>query len=381
MGKSLKGRELGKGITQRKDGLYQARFTNRFGKRKTIYAKTMSEITKRLREEQYLDDKKLNPVNDSMTLDEWFEQWITTCKIHCRDTTKRTYRIQYNRLREDLGWRPLSSLNLVILQDAFNHLKSDASRRDCRAVLVDMLNRAVECDMLMKNVAYGVKTTVDDEEPTEKRILSDDEIDILINTADPRGTLKIFLIVALETGMRMGEILGLTWDCIDFRERMIKVEKTLCYLPNNGEAIYEFHKPKTTAGKRSIPMTEKCRQALLYQKNWKSHVMVRHNPKTGFENLVFCSKSNNPIHEANIRGAIHYLVDKINRENPDIEFEPFTPHGLRHTFATKAIKRGMKPKTLQKILGHSSLQMTMDLYCHVEDDTLKSEMLLFEKAV
>ena len=68
------------------------------------------------------------------------------------------------------------------------------------------------------------------------------------------------------------------------------------------------------------------------------------------ENLVFCSKTNKPIHEANVRSAIRYVVAKINRENPELDFQPFTPHGLRHTFATKAIAKGMRPKTLQKML-------------------------------
>lgn len=380
MGKSLSGKELGSGITQRKDGLYQARFINRFGKRQTLYGKTVSEITKKLRDEQYKDEKQLNLVSPGMTLDEWYERWMTTCKQHCRDTTRRSYAIQYNRLRPELGWRKLSSLNLVILQDAFNHLKSDASRSDCRAVLIDMLNRAVESDLLVKNVAYGINTILEDEEYEEKRILSDDEIKILLSTK--KGcSLQNFLILGLGTGMRMGEMLGLTWDCVDFDKGLIMVRKTLAYLPNNGEAIYEFHKPKTKAGKRDIPMTVEVREALLDQKRWKSHVAIRHNPRVGMEDLVFCSKTNNPINESNIRGAIRYLIEKINRENPDLNFEPFTPHGLRHTFATKCIAKGMKPKVLQKILGHNSLQMTMDLYCHVEEGTLKEEMALLGEVV
>lgn len=96
MGKALNGKELGKGITQRKDGLYQARFTNRFGKRQTIYAKTVTEITRKLRDEQYHDEKQINMVNSTMTLNDWYEKWMTVCKKHCRDTTKRTYAIQVN---------------------------------------------------------------------------------------------------------------------------------------------------------------------------------------------------------------------------------------------------------------------------------------------
>lgn len=380
MGKSLTGKELGRGITQRKDGLYQARFINRFGKRQTLYGKTMSEITKKLRDEQYNDERQVNLVSPGMTLDEWYERWIVTCKQHCRNTTLHAYEIQYNRLRSELGWRKLTSLNLVVLQEAFNHLKTDASRANCKSILVDMLNRAVESDLLIKNVAYGINPVLDGEDVEEKRVLSDEEIEILLNTK--KGcSLQNFLILGLETGMRMGEILGLTWDCVDFDKGLIKVRKTLVYLPNNGKAIYEFHRPKTKAGKRDIPMTVKVKEALLNQQKWKNQVSIRHNPRFGMEDLVFCSKTNNPIHESNVRSAIRYLIDKINRENKDLNFQLFTPHSLRHTFATKAISRGMKPKTLQKILGHNSLKMTMDLYCHVEEDTLREEMALMGDVV
>ena len=181
--------------------------------------------------------------------------------------------------------------------------------------------------------------------------------------------------------MTKAEILGLTWDCIDFENGIIDVKKTLCYLPNDGKAIYEFHAPKTKAGKRQLPMTKAVKDALERQKVRKDKIMIRHNPRVGMEDLVFCSKTNNPIHETNVRAAIKYHVNKINKENPGIDFKEFTPHGLRHTFATKAIAKGMKPKVLQKILGHNSLQMTMDLYCHVEENTLKEEMALMAEMV
>lgn len=98
-----------------------------------------------------------------------------------------------------------------------------------------------------------------------------------------------FFVVALGTGMRMGEILGLTWDCVD------KVQKTLCCLPNDGVALYEFHPPKIKAGKRGIPMIKEVKSVLLEQKIWKEHIAVRHNPRVGMEKLVLFSKTNNPI--------------------------------------------------------------------------------------
>ena len=98
MGKSLNGKELGKGITQRKDGRYQGRFVNRFGKQQIVYGKTLNEVRQRLRKEQYEDEQGINIVNKDITLDEWYEKWLHVCKSHCRDTTKRTYEIQYARL-------------------------------------------------------------------------------------------------------------------------------------------------------------------------------------------------------------------------------------------------------------------------------------------
>ncbi len=380
MGKSLKGKELGRGISQRKDGLYQARFINRFGKRQTVYAKTYNEITKKIRDGQYEDEKQLNVVSSNMTLDEWYEVWLDTCKKNCRDTTKRTYALQYERLRDDLGWRKLTNLNLVVVQNAFNKLKTDSSRRDCKAVLADMLNRAVESDLIVKNVALSVNTKIEGKEKAEKRVLAAEEIQLLYQSARD-SQLYPFFVLALNTGMRMGEILGLTWDCIDFENGIIHVEKTLCYLPNHGTAIYEFHPPKSRAGKRNIPMSKMVRETLQEQKAWRDGVNARYEPQKGFEDLVFTSKTNRPLHESNIRGTILYLVDRINTENPAEKFERFTPHCLRHTFATNCIAKGMRPKTLQKLLGHNSLQMTMDLYCHVLDETLKEEMSIITEMV
>lgn len=380
MGKSLKGKELGKGISQRKDGLYQARFINRFGKRQTIYAKTYNDITKKLRDAQYEDEKQINVVTSNMTLDEWYNVWMTTCKKHCRDTTRRTYSVQYNRLREELGWRKLTNLNLVIIQNAFNNLKSDKSRRDCKALLVDMLNRAFESDLVNKNVAVSVNTKIDGTEQPEKRVLTPDEIQVLYQSTR-NSQLYPFFVLALNTGMRMGEILGLTWECVDFEIGFIHVEKTLCYLPNNGTAIYEFHPPKSKAGKRNIPMSKQVMEILQEQKAWRDKVNSRFKAQPGFENLVFTSKTNHPLHESNIRTAIRYLVNRINTENPAQTFEVFTPHCLSHTFATNCITKGMRPKTLQKLLGHNSLQMTMDLYCHVLDSTLKDEMSIITEMV
>ena len=180
-----------------------------------------------------------------------------------------------------------------------------------------MLNRAVETELLNKNIAFGINTIIDNEEKEEKRILSNKEIDILLETSKG-GQTYAFFIVALGTDMRMGEILGLTWDCIDFDNRVITVKQTLAYLPGDGHnAQYEFHQSKTQAGFRKIPMIKKVHDVHIYQRTYHKDIATRFSPREGFEDLVFTSKTNNPINAANIKDSINYIVDRINRENPE----------------------------------------------------------------
>lgn len=96
MGKSLKGKELGVGLSQRKDGKYIGRFTDRFGKRKSVSGDNLNNVRKRLQKTQFDNDKWLNCNDSDMTLDEWFETWKNVCKVNCRQTTIRSYESSYN---------------------------------------------------------------------------------------------------------------------------------------------------------------------------------------------------------------------------------------------------------------------------------------------
>ena len=378
MGKSLKGKELGVGISQRKDGKYIGRFTDRFGKRKSFSGDNLNNVRKRLQKAQFDNDKWLNCNDSDMTLDEWFETWETVCKVNCRQTTIRSYAASYKRIQPELGALRLNQLNLITIQRAFNNLKTDASRKKTKAILVDMLNCAVDADMIIKNPALKVKTAIDGTPPKEKRVLSDHEVELVINTAKEMShRLYPVLVVGFNTGMRIGEILGLTWDKIDFKNNVIHVTQSLAYLYTNEDDIAHFvlNAPKTKSGIRDIPMTREVKTALLEQKMKCNIIYNRHKPYPGFDNLVFPGTQNHPIDATGFGEAIDRIRKEIEKKGEIVE--PFTPHCMRHTFATKCIARGMKPKVLQKILGHKSLRMTMDLYCHVEDNTIRDEMSLF----
>ena len=379
MGKSLNGKELGKGISQRKDGLYQARFVNRFGKRETIYAKTLNEIRHQLRTEQYEDEKMLNVISKEMTLDEWYEIWMNTCKKNCRSSTKETYAGHYRRIQKELGWIKLTNLNLIVLQQVFNELRSDNERENSKKILADMLEKAIDAELLSKNVAKQINTKVSKEDKKERRVLTVKETELFLKQAEKSIYYNLF-IVALETGLRIGELMALSWSDIDMKKKVLYVRHTLCYFRKDRKYTFEMHDTKTKNGRRTIPLTQKAYEALRKQKVQKLEIELKsRKAPEGYEDLVFVTRNNRPTQQFIVQEGIAACVRNIQKQCP--EFEKFSPHCFRHTFATRAIENGMQPKTLQKILGHGSLQMTMDLYCHVTDDTLFDAMKLMEKAM
>jgi len=359
MGKSLKGHELGIGITQRADGRYQVRVSRRGGGRRTAYAKTIKEARELSRKMQQEED--FLSVTD-VTLEEWFEEWIRVFKCNCRNTSIVVYRSLFNRIRY-LGKKRLVDLDLITLQEALLELPSDHARKETRVMLVEMFNRAVENDLLQKNVAKSLKYKIDCKRKAERRVLT--EVEVAKFKAGTRGThYDNLFILALNTGMRIGELRGLTWGDINLDGKYLIVSRNLVCFGN----IIEFHNPKTENGVRKIPLTKEAISCLERQRLKNKQLDWKFGELEGeYKDLVFRSPRNKPIHADNFRESLAKLCIKC-------DIEVFTPHTLRHTFATRCIEQGMRPKTLQRILGHADITTTMNLYCHVSDEALFTEM-------
>lgn len=377
MGKSLKGKECGRGITQRKDGRWQARYTDRFGKRKTLYGSTYNEVTDKLREAEYQDSKKLNSINDNMVMDKWYETWLKTYKEkQCKDTTIATYERIYNYwISPDIGKMRIKDITSYHLQKIINKLESKGMRELVRAVLVNMLKYAVKCEIVPKNVALYLDIKRPEDKDTEATFLTDNEINIIMKYSEGL-VINDFYRLALQTGMRCGEIIGLTWKDVDYKNNVIHISQQLVTIKDSetDKWVNEVHTPKSQAGCRDIPMTKETREILKRQRE-KNDVIQFPNKA----DYVFLTKNNTPQFRASISKMSDRVRDKIKKDYPD--FVNFSPHTFRHTFATRMIKAGVKPKVLQKILGHKQLQTTMDLYCHVCDDQIFEAMNLYENGV
>lgn len=367
MGKDLKGKELGEGLSQRSDGRYTARYTNRLGKRVQIYGAKLQEVKKKLAEAKYEDEHGLVQAGDSMTVNAWYEYWFSNIKNDLRKNTKMSISDRYRiNIKPYIGHMILSQVKPIHCQNALNHMPEHYKQGTidrARAVMHELFEDAVEYDMILKNpVKKSVKrkSTVKSE---SKEALTLEEQRLFLQGATQTRYYNLFRF-ALQTGMRGGEITALKWEDVDFENRTVQVRRTMI---SDGS----INPPKSRSGIREIPLTQEAIQALNDQRERNKRLR-----QISFEHrdFIFLSKVGTPINIRNVDVRLYHICDRCGIRHISL-------HILRHTFATRCIEGGMKPKVLQKILGHANINMTMNLYVHATEDEKAKEMREVEKSL
>ena len=386
MGKDLSGKEIGDGISQRKDGRYCARYVDRFNVRKSIYDRNLRLLKDKLNTAMYENKKALNIVDEKTTLDEWFEKWLTIHKYKViRESTKCIYTQVYTKhISPILGSFRISKITQIQIKGLLNDLDKRGfkfeTKNKVRVLLIDMFDKAMIDDFMTKNPAKRIKLIRD--ESLERRVLTVAEQEDFFECA--RGTFYNNLyVVAISTGLRPGELYALTWDDIDMERMEININKTLLYqkLEGDQQKTFHLHPPKTRASNRRVPINKQCEIALKKQRLQNLSISSKMSTKKhkGLEDLLFTTKYGTPINAQIYSDSIKRIIDEINLMRTTLEeFETFSGHCFRHTFATRCMEANIAPKTVQQYLGHASLKMTMDLYTHVLDDYKQSEMLKLE---
>lgn len=383
MGKDLKGKELGQGIIQKKNGRYEARYVDRFGKRVSVSGRDLKDVKKRYNEAIYENEKEIN-IRRNIKLDDWYEQWMNVYKFDIiRENTKNHYSQVYTKhISPYIGNFYLKDIKQMDIKKILKKLDENGygfeTKNKVRVILIDIFNKAIANDYIRKNPAKGISVKRNNEK--DIRVLSQEEQVIFFNCC--KGTFyDNFFTTAMSTGMRIGELAALRWNDIDWNENVIRVTRTLIYQKFDGDNKKEFHfgDPKTDTSVRVIPINKQCKIALKKQYVQKNIVASKapecKQPDKQFADLLFTTKYNTPLNSQIVCDAIKRIVDEINltRDITD-EMELFSCHCFRHTFATRCFEAGIAPKTVQAYLGHATLQMTMDLYTSVMPKQLINEM-------
>lgn len=390
LGKDLKGKALPDGIVQRSNGSYRGRFQYKG----EIYTRDNTDLKKLIQEMEDLRYEVKHGIKgkgDNITLNVWFDIWLNTHKKRSiKESTQVRYDDFYRRyVEKQIGKYRIADFTPILIERLLQNMAdedfSTKTIHDVYNILNAMFKYAMHNRIISFNPCSGVE--IPKTKKKDIRVLTVEEQREVMEQA--KGRLHSNMIeVALGTGLRSGELRGLTWSDIDFHKREISIDKTLVYIKDmeTKKYVFKFQTPKTKNSIRKIPMQESVYKALKRQKiQLKEMQLMCEGWKNleGFEHLVFLGKNGKPISERafqvtldGIEKAINKKRDRIAKKNKT-SFEPiphFYPHALRHTFATRCFEAGIEAKVVQGFLGHYSIAITLDLYTHVTDDKAKSEM-------
>ena len=388
MGKNLKGKECGKGIYQRKDGLYSARFVDKLGNRHEKYFNTVPEARNWIEDSKYADKHEGVFVATETTVDEWFEFWIENVVGDLAPNTLRNYRERYKfNIQPVIGKMAIANVKPMHCKRVL--LKMDetyagSTIRQTYICMGTMFKAALMNDLIPRHPMNGVRYTKPVRAKDDIKFLTREEQRLFLNAAKNSHNYNQYALI-LETGLRTGELIGLTWDAIDFPKRTLTVNKTLEYRHSQG--YWRAGPSKTQQSYRTIPLTDVAYNIL--KEIWDNRGNRKKSPllsqtleyidgRTGetsrliMSELVFINwRTGLPAKNSSYDTHLYKLCDEAG-------IKRFCMHALRHTYATRAIEAGMQPKVLQKLLGHGSIKTTMDRYVHVTTDSMDRAIKQFE---
>ncbi|MFW5790441.1 MAG: tyrosine-type recombinase/integrase [Bacillota bacterium] len=220
-------------------------------------------------------------------------------------------------------------------------------------VLNKALNQAVMWQLISYNPVKAVPALSPD--TPEIKSLSQDEVNRLLKAAEDSWSYY-FIYIAVNTGMRRGELLGLRWEDINFTEELIQVRKNLVKSQKKGIVMKE---PKNKSSKRVIQLAADDISELKKLKKKQNEYKLLYGPDYNNKyDLVFCKANGEILYPNTATKRFNLIAEKANIENIRL-------HDLRHTHATLMLEAGVHPKVVQERLGHSTITTTLDTYSHV----------------
>ena len=327
-------------------------------KRRYVTGKTREEVRRKLTEAMADRDKGFIFDAGSLTVGEYLKRWLQdSVKGTVRQSTYEVYgHMIHPHIVPGLGRVKLKSLTPAHVRgfysDRLDAKLASATVHKMHVVLHKALDQAVSDGLIPRNAAKGLK--VPQTERKEIRPLTPEQSRTLLEAA--RGDrLEALYLLALNTGLRQGELLALKWEDVELEDAVLRVQRTL----TRSRGKVGLGPPKTNKSRRSVGLTQGAVEALQAHLSRQLQEMERMGSLYRPGGLVFANETGGLINPSNLRNRSFSRLLK-HAGLPRIRF-----HDLRHTCATLLLSRNVNPKIVSEMLGHSSISITLDTYSHV----------------
>ena len=384
-----RGRILHSGEIQKPDGRYRYKYIDAFGVTRYVYSWRLDkndtmpagkkrEASLREKEKQIIADlfDKIVPAGGKLTVIQLVNKYISL-KTGVRPSTEASYRTVLNILKkEKIGHQridkvKISDAKLWLIQLQKNG-RGFSTIRTVRGILRPAFQMAVDDDLIRKNpFGFELATVIYNDSVKREAITRDQERKFLSFVKQDAHFKRYYegIYILFNTGMRISELVGLTKNDIDFTHMKIKVDHQLQRYSRVG---YQIVEPKTESGIREIPMTpevaECFRKILKNRKNPKVEPMI-----DGYSGFLYLDKNGMPMLALHWEKYFQHICQKYNRIYK-VQMPKVTPHVCRHTFCSRMASAGMNPKTLQYIMGHSDISVTLNTYTHLNFEEASKEV-------
>lgn len=362
-------------MRRREKGGYELRFYVD-GKRYSVYGATTKECKEKEADRRKEIEAGLYAKNKNVTLDAYFKEWFTHKEKSVSAARAFEIERQYKKyFSPKLGKRKVKDIErreLIRLQDELLTHMTAYTASTTMALIKMLMKSAMIDEITMRNVADSLplpkdKTATPARE-TIHRAMTEREINIVLKYLRPSRFYNLFRLM-LNTGMRPGEACGLQWRDIDWKNNVIHIRRTTTR-GRDGHWIVGMT-TKTQKGKRDIPINSEIRKILSEERR----IFEETNGKAVITDIgahVFPGTKEKCTTTDSVESILNNALTRADRAGEHVE--RITPHAFRATFASMAAAQGMPLNTLKEILGHSSYDMTADLYCHVYDEDKQRAM-------
>ncbi len=384
-----RGRILRNGEIQTSGGRYRYKYTDASGKPRYIYswrlnkndhmpAGKKNELSLREKEKLVEADiaDQIVPGGGGMTVADIVRKY-TSMRVNVRPSTKASYRTVISLLQNDeFGNRRIDKIKIsdakLWLIQLQNNGRGFSTIRTIRGVLRPAFQMAADDGLVRKNpFSFGLSSVVYNDSIRREALTREQERKFLNFVKEDRHFCRYYdgIYILFNTGLRISEFTGLTKKDIDFKGMKINIDHQLQRYNHIG---YKVAEPKTESGIRQVPMTKEVAEC------FRRIIKSRKKPKTepvidGYAGFLFLDKDGHPMVAMHWEKYFQHICEKYNKIYK-VQMPRVTPHVCRHTFCSRMAAARMNPKTLQYIMGHSDIGVTLNTYTHLGFEEASMEM-------